>query len=111
MTPNDFLELKGYGKDGHVTRSRKLICKLLEEYATCEKTIAYKKGYKNALNDAVQNADVTITYHPNSTVGEMPQIASCKVNKESILELSQYADIIYSREYTTVGTEEPEEYE
>ena len=87
MSPNDFLESKGYGKEGFVTRSRAKICELLKEYEQMERTIAWEVGYNTGIEEAAECAEVEITYFPNNEVGKMPEIKSCVVNKHSILKL------------------------
>jgi hypothetical protein len=89
MTPNDFLELKGYGKDGHVTRSRKLICELLNEYAILFGNLEYN----DAIEDAMQFAEVEFIFASVSgkdiTDLPQPEIVNCKVNRDSILQLKR----------------------
>ena len=89
MTPNEFLKSKGYGTEGHVTRSRKVICKLMQEYEQNERDVAYKQGYNDAISDAIANARVKITYNPNFIFGQMPEIKECAVDLYSILRLTK----------------------
>ena len=87
MTPNEFLESKGYGKEGYVTKSRATICELMKEYAEKEYNLAFKTGFNSAILKAGISAKVTINYMPNDEVGKMPEIASCQVDRDSIFNL------------------------
>ena len=87
MTPNDFLTSKGYTKPNYVTQSRVIVCELLKEYAEQEYKLAFKSGYNSAILKVVIEAKVVINYMPNDEVGKMPEIASCQVDRDSILNL------------------------
>jgi hypothetical protein len=84
---DEFLKSLGYVKPDYVTQSRKTTIELMEKFAVQECKKAFKSGFNSAIIKAGIEAKVTINYMPNDTVGEMPEIASCQVDRDSIFNL------------------------